>query len=284
MKHIKTLITALLCAVSLVMLCSCSSTPPPAENNSEQVRILPDIGICLSDVVYANNMYTLLSEYGTVTATTDYPEYQMYENFFMHNDRMVNIYGETGRDDYYGLYDIYSFAVTDSEVDATVDLEWLNSNNEVYQFSTAVNGIFEGADVTVLSADENTIILSVVQLNLDYTVELDRNSLVVKKVSFTETDGTECIITYSFGKDVKGQELLDRFDNDTKAVTVISDIYGTDSYSHTEKTLHIPANWNINIYSQEEIRYYADAGFTIPFTHSTAKQDSYSIYITNSLG
>lgn len=291
----KKIIACLLTAVLAFTLCACGGNAhaeqsaaedvnQPAAENSSDVRLLKDMGISIGDIIEANNIYTLVSVMETVSAKVSLgSDLEFIENYFMYNDKIVHTYGQETLNMYYGMYSFYSFAADQDELIADVCIEHMNCGNEEYTFSNEISNVLEGADVEVLSVTDDTITLLSTKSDRAYNVEVDCNSYTIKKVSYTDPNEEECSITYTYGGQVCGQEYFGDFNEDIKTITVESELYTEEGYSHNIRTLYVPSNWRVDFFSYYDISLYADEDYTIPYTYD-ADASAYTIYATNAKG
>ena len=301
MKKTKIIISVIVCLVLLITLCACTRgsgddiTTEPVVKTYDTPIPIENTDINMTDLQYANNTYTLLKKYDVITINTFNDICKSETQIFDYDGETVIIshYNYFGEDDLYdGWIKGLNYEITGEKTIARISLDNVHSP-QGFPAETHVSSYFAGDDNEkhLLIAEEGADYYKMLWSD-DFIPEgevhayiFDKESLELREYKHTSGENEAFAIKVDFGRELNEQSkgAIEDYENGTKEITVISQIYIGDYIDERSSTLTVPDNWEIDIFGDEELALYSDPEQTEIYEYPGHGVD-HTIYVTNSLG
>ena len=297
MNRIKGVVVFVLCVVVAFSLCACSvgegtTTTKPEETTAKQYekRIpISEAGIDMQQLIYANKITNLLLYNDTVTIITrgqsSYSEEQL---FYCDNNITMTGYHMQEEDLYRdGWIKGLNYTEMDNGVQAYIRFDNLIDKPE-FPYEEYISSDFSYLDLYVEEEGEDYYkIRGLSKDGYDSTTEIfyfNRDLVLTKHIRAFE-DSSEVMVEIILNKEYNeySEELIRKFDNPTKTITVIGSVTSGNSKTNVTSEIQLPDDWYITPVASEELAYYSNAESTIEYKYP-GHGISHTIYATNTLG
>jgi len=278
------LITLALVVISL-SACSVQNDAQDSCNTESAKETLQNLGITVYDLIHANQMSTLLETYGTVRIEESFDETSSFDDYILYNQQIANIYTSYYQGEKisqtlnYGLYYVH---VLDELRYASIYVEHVTGLSNVIGHESVLSQHFENAELTLIQADDTTLRLEVEPYeNYSFEVIVDRETLAIQSIQFDQEGHS--ILKCSYQVPIESESILYDIDGPSKQVEIIADVYDEDYSVHLNKTMNVPANWEVVPACFDLHELYTDSSCSTTYSYPGDGID-YSVYLTNARG
>ena len=272
--------------ICLIMLCGCTiNNDSPAEVISNLEKTTQDAELFVSDLIQANQMSTLLTNAQTVCIEEKSNDYYSTDEYTLYNNSIANSYTS-----YYNKeiasqsfhYNCFNVHIIENKVTASVYVEQLIDNESWINHETVLSRYFENSMIDIIEEDDLNYRLSV-QHTEDYSYEItvDKSNLEIQSIHFPDDSGPQINVAYD--AEFKGNQLLEDLNGPHKKVEIIADVYDEDYSIHLNKTLNVPANWEVVPACFDLHELYTDSSCSTTYSYPGDGID-YHVYLSNARG
>lgn len=270
------------------------TTEPEIKIFSHPISI-SQAGINLDDLEKANSIYSLLEKYDVITVneTNDMNRSEV---------QIFNYDGEAAMTGYYDYEDAkdvidgwikgFNYEKTDNESLVRISLDSIYYSQS-FPSETYLSSFFISYD------DEKDLVIT--EEGADYykmlwqadsipegeihTFIFDKESLELREYIHTSGDIEAYRMKTAFDKELNefSKGIIDDFDNNTKEITIVSQIYSGDNVDEQSITLTVPYDWVFSFIYVDELAIYSNADMSGVYEYPGHGVD-HTIYVTNSNG
>ena len=291
---------SLLLALLLVLLLASCGKSATAETTTEK-ETAPTVaaetaGFTLDDVLKANDVKTLVSAYGGVSAARYENDEAVSETYyFMYAGKIVSTTCATGKDGektYSCTVDNESYKKVGDRLQFSYNVDAQKKPSKAYLFGDAVSAqMLEGKIDRYEEPDKDSWCFELHDADGDDGVSCRctvlKKSFILKQIDWDYGDGSTAKVEIKHGADVQTKEfgLLDGFAKDLRTVTCVCTMHDKQG-KESEKTLKVQVPYNVEPVweSASDVTVYLDKGLTKAYKYPGNGEKDYTVYVTDAKG